>query len=70
MKESFGLRRVEDQSVPLALDVVVLGLLRDVEAIKLQLPCKLLLSFEDHQWDLDKHEHRRCLEIYSIYWFG
>lgn len=56
VKECVGLRRVEDQSVPLALDVVVLRLLRDVETIKLQLPRKLLLSFEDHQWDLDKHK--------------
>lgn len=54
--QCFVLRRVKDQSVPLALDVVVLRLLCDVETIKLQLPRKLLLSFEDHQWDLDKRK--------------
>lgn len=65
MKESVGLRCVEDQSVPLALNVVVLRLLRDVETIKLQLPGKFLLSFEDHQWDLDKHKQIMFRNIQS-----
>lgn len=56
-----GLRRVEDQSVPLALDVVVLRLLGDVETIKLQLPRKFFLPFEDHQWDLHKKDKRTSL---------
>lgn len=54
-----GLRRVEDQSVPLALDVVVLRLLGDVETIKLQLPRKFFLPLEDHQWDLHKRTNGR-----------
>lgn len=41
------LRCVEHQSVPLALDVIVLRLLSDVEAVKLQLPGQLFLSLED-----------------------
>ena len=52
-------RRVEDQAVPLALDVVVLGLLCDVHAVKLQLPGQLLLPLEDHQGDLRRrHAHQ------------
>lgn len=46
------IRRVENQSVPLALNVILLRLLSDVEAIKLQLSCKFFLPFEDHQWNL------------------
>lgn len=46
------LRSVEHQSVPLALDVVVLGLLSDIDTIKLQLSGQLLLSLEDNQRDL------------------
>lgn len=48
----FILRSVEHQSVPLALDVIVLRLLSDIQAIKLQLSGQLLLSFEDNQRDL------------------
>ncbi len=43
------LRSVEHQSVPLALDVVILRLLSDIETIKLQLSGELLLSLEDDQ---------------------
>ncbi|TNN66590.1 hypothetical protein EYF80_023124 [Liparis tanakae] len=45
-------RSVEHQSVPLALDVVILRLLSDVDTIKLQLSGQLLLSLEDNQRDL------------------
>ena len=52
-------RRVEDQAVPLALDVVVLRLLCDVHSVKLQLPGQLLLPLEDHQGDLRRrHAHQ------------
>lgn len=43
-----ALRCVEHQPVPLALHVVILRLLCDVEAIKLQLSGQLLLPFKDH----------------------
>lgn len=66
VKKCVGLRRVEDQSVPLALDVVVLRLLRDVETVKLQLPRELLLPFEDHQRDLDKHEQTLFRNIFDF----
>lgn len=46
------IRCIQDQSVPLALDVIIFRLLSDVEAVKLQLSCKFFLSFEDHQWNL------------------
>lgn len=46
------LRSVEHQSVPLALDVIVLRLLSDIDTIKLQLSGQLLLSLEDNQRDL------------------
>jgi len=45
---------VQDQSVPLALDVIVLRLRRDEEAVKLQLPCKFFLPFKEHQRNLKK----------------
>lgn len=50
--ETGFLRRVEHQSVPLALDVVILRLLSDVQAIKLQLSGQLFLSLKDNQGDL------------------
>lgn len=50
------LRRVEHQSVPLALDVIVFRLLSDIKTIKLQLPAELLLSLEDDQRDLKGSE--------------
>lgn len=45
-------RSVEHQSVPLALDVVILRLLSDEDTIKLHLSGQLLLSLEDNQRDL------------------
>lgn len=53
------LRRVEHQTVPLPLYVIVLRLLGDVEAVKLQLPGQLLLPLEDHQGHLDFAERQR-----------
>ena len=47
------LRCVEHQPVPLPLHVILLGLLRDVEAVKLQLPGQFLLPLKDHQGHLD-----------------
>lgn len=46
------LRRVEDQSVPLAFDVIIFRLLSDIKAIKLQLSGQLFLSLEDDQRNL------------------
>lgn len=46
------IRRVQNQSVPLALDVILFGLLGDVQSIEFQLSGKFLLPFEDHQWNL------------------
>lgn len=54
--ETWVLRSVEHQSVPLALDVIVLRLLSDIEAIELQLSGQFFLSFEDNQRDLTKVE--------------
>ena len=49
------IRCVQDQSVPLALNVIILRLLGDIEAIKLQLSCKFLFPFKDHQWNLSEN---------------
>ena len=46
------LRSVEHQPVPLAFHVIVLRLLRDIEAVKLQLPGQFLLPLKDHQGHL------------------
>lgn len=52
-------RRVDDQSIPLALDVVVGRLLGDVEAVELQFPGNLLLPLEHHQRHLVAAQHRQ-----------
>lgn len=52
-------RRVDDESIPLALDVVVGRLLGDVEAVELQFPGDLLLPLEHHQRHLVAAEHRQ-----------
>lgn len=52
------IRCVEDQPVPLALDVIVFRLLSDVEAVKLQLSRKFLFPFKDHQRNLQKSESK------------
>jgi hypothetical protein len=43
-----------DQLVPVALQVVVFGLFRDVQAVELQLTSYFLLPFENSQWYLWK----------------
>lgn len=53
------LRSVEHQSVPLSLDVVVFRLLSDVDAVKLQFPGQLLLSFEDNKRNLEEGKWHR-----------
>ncbi|TNN30105.1 hypothetical protein EYF80_059746 [Liparis tanakae] len=52
-------RGVDDEAIPLALDVVVRRLLRDVETVELQLPGDVLLPLEHHQRDLEANESRR-----------
>lgn len=61
------LRRVEHQSVPLALDVVVLRLLSDIDTVKLQLSGQLLLSLEDNQRNLKGREGKedKLLDTYE-----
>ena len=48
-----SLRSVEHQPVPLAFHVIILRLLRDIEAVKLQLPGQFLLALKDHQGHLE-----------------
>ena len=59
------LRSVEHQSVPLALDVVVLRLLGDVDTVKLQLSGQLLLSLEDNQRNLTEGKEDKLLKTYE-----
>lgn len=60
----FVSRRVDDESIPLALDVIVRRLLRDVETVKLELPGDVLLPLEHHQRNLEVK--RRMLEEESV----
>lgn len=46
------LRGVDDESVPLALDVVVRRLFGDIKTVKFNLPGDLLLPLEDHHRNL------------------
>lgn len=48
----WNVRCVDDQSVPLAFDVFLVGLLLHKQPIELQLPCDFLLTFEDHEGHL------------------
>lgn len=61
---TFVSRRVDDESIPLALDVIVRRLLRDVETVELELPGDLLLPLEHHQRNLEVK--RRMLEEESV----
>lgn len=46
------LRGVDDESVPLALDVIVRRLFGDIKTIKFNLPGNLLLPLKDHHRNL------------------
>lgn len=46
------LRGVDDESVPLALDVIVGRLFGDIKTIKFNLPGDLLLPLKDHHRNL------------------
>lgn len=46
-------RGVDDESIPLSLDVVIRWLLSDVEAIKFKLSGNLLLPLKHHQRNLE-----------------
>lgn len=45
-------RRVNDEPIPLTLDVIIGRLFSDVQTIKLKLPGDLLFPLEDHQRNL------------------
>lgn len=62
------LRGVEHQSVPLSLDVVVLRLLSNIQAIKLQLPGQLFLSFKDNQRDLRRKTKHSASNRHTNRW--
>lgn len=53
VSESSDSRRVDDEAIPLALDVIVGRLFSDVKTIKFKLPGDLLLPLEHHQRDLE-----------------
>lgn len=48
VNEASVLRGVDDEAIPLALDVIVRRLFGDVETVKFKLPGNLLLSLEHH----------------------
>lgn len=52
-----NLRRVDDQAIPLPLDVIFRRLFSDIQAIKLQLPGDFFFSFEYDQRDLGAGRH-------------
>lgn len=47
-------RGVDDKTIPLALDVIIRGLLSDVETIKFKLPGDLFLPLKHHQRNLEE----------------
>lgn len=53
MNEASDSRGVDDESIPLALNVVVGRLFSDVETVKFKLPGNLLLPLEHHQRNLE-----------------
>lgn len=57
---STNLRGVDDESVPLALDVIIRRLFGDVKPIKLNLPGDLLLPLKDHHRNLEEEPSREC----------
>lgn len=55
-----SLRGVDDESVPLALDVVVRRLFGDIETVKFNLSGDLLLPLKDHHGNLEVEFSRQC----------
>lgn len=54
VNEAGDSRGVDDESIPLALDVIVRRLFSDVETIKFKLPGNLLLPLKHHQRNLEE----------------
>lgn len=44
---------IEDESVPLALDIIILWLLGNIQTIELQFASQFLFSLEDDERNLD-----------------
>lgn len=58
VNEASDSRRVDDESIPLALDVLIRRLFGDVETVEFKLPGDLLLPLEHHQRNLEvKYKH-------------
>lgn len=57
---SINLRGVDDESVPLALDVIIRRLLGDIKPIKLNLSGDLLLPLKDHHRNLEEQFSHEC----------
>lgn len=53
MNEGSYSRGVDDETIPLALDVIIRRLLSDVETIKFKLPGDLFLPLKHHQRNLE-----------------
>lgn len=63
VNEASDSRGVDDESVPLALDVIVRRLFGDVETVKFKQPCNLLLPLEHHQWNLEAKYYHGLLKL-------
>lgn len=61
-------RGVDDESIPLALDVLVRRLLSNVETVKFKLPGDLLLPLEHHQRNLNA-KTLRCVTKTITLWY-
>lgn len=59
VKEASDSRGVDDEPIPLALDVLIRRLFGDVETVKFKLPGDLLLPLEYHQRNLEVKYQRQ-----------
>lgn len=54
-------RRVDDEPIPLAFDVIIRRLLGDIQTVKFQLPGDLFLSLEDYQRNLTANQKESAI---------
>ena len=63
---SINLRGVDDESIPLALDVVVRRLFGDIKTVKFNLSGDLLLPLKDHHGNLEVELSHECTRHHHV----